>query len=244
MAEPLVPALKEAAIAAGVAALLALPLIGAKAISQSGGFTVVPRIAELAAAVIVVFLGRFALAGIRAGQAGPMAIGGLVVAAIGWQVALPSAFLGVVCIAGGLVVALQGGIAHARGRRGGRILPANFDAQAYFGRLVGWIGPLLIAIAVLLPFMPFADRRLLDIAILVLTYVMLGWGLNIVVGLAGLLDLGYVAFYAVGAYSYALLAHHLGFEFWACLPLAGVFAGFFGVVLVSRCSGCAATIWR
>ena len=231
MAEPLVPALKEAAIAAGVAALLALPLIGAKAISQSGGFTVVPRIAELAAAVIVVFLGRFALAGIRAGQAGPMAIGGLVVAAIGWQVALPSAFLGVVCIAGGLVVALQGGIAHARGRRGGRILPANFDAQAYFGRLVGWIGPLLIAIAVLLPFMPFADRRLLDIAILVLTYVMLGWGLNIVVGLAGLLDLGYVAFYAVGAYSYALLAHHLGFEFWACLPLAGVFAGFFGVVL-------------
>ena len=46
---------------------------------------------------------------------------------------------------------------------------------------------------------------MLDIAILVVTYIMLGWGLNIVVGLAGLLDLGYVAFYAVGAYSYALL---------------------------------------
>ena len=50
------------------------------------------------------------------------------------------------------------------------------------------------------------ERRPIDLAILILTYIMLGWGLNIVVGLAGLLDLGYVAFYAVGAYSYALLS--------------------------------------
>ena len=49
--------------------------------------------------------------------------------------------------------------------------------------------------------MPFADRYWMDIAIMMLTYIMLGWGLNIVIGLAGLLDLGYVAFYAVGAYS-------------------------------------------
>ena len=55
----------------------------------------------------------------------------------------------------------------------------------------------------------YQNRYLLDLGILVLTYVMLGWGLNIVVGLAGLLDLGYVAFYAVGAYSYALLATQL-----------------------------------
>src|SRR3546814_14865254 len=60
---------------------------------------------------------------------------------------------------------------------------------------------------------------------------MLGWGLNIVVGLAGLLDLGYVAFYAVGAYTYALLSQHFGLSFWACLPLAGLFAASFGVVL-------------
>ena len=52
----------------------------------------------------------------------------------------------------------------------------------------------------------------------ILIYVMLGWGLNIVVGLAGLLDLGYVAFYAVGAYSYALLATTFGLSFWICLP--------------------------
>ena len=55
---------------------------------------------------------------------------------------------------------------------------------------------------------------------MILTYIMLGWGLNIVVGLAGLLDLGYVAFYAVGAYSYALIATTFGWSFWICLPLA------------------------
>ena len=60
---------------------------------------------------------------------------------------------------------------------------------------------------------------------------MLGWGLNIVVGLAGLLDLGYVAFYAVGAYSYALLATTFGLSFWICLPLAGILAAFWGIIL-------------
>ncbi|WP_375459820.1 high-affinity branched-chain amino acid ABC transporter permease LivM, partial [uncultured Enterovirga sp.] len=67
--------------------------------------------------------------------------------------------------------------------------------------------------------------------ILILTYVMLGWGLNIVVGLAGLLDLGYVAFYAVGAYSYALLATTFSLSFWICLPLAGILAAFWGILL-------------
>ncbi|TVR98782.1 MAG: high-affinity branched-chain amino acid ABC transporter permease LivM [Rhodospirillales bacterium] len=88
-----------------------------------------------------------------------------------------------------------------------------------------------IAFAVVLPFLPFADRRVLDIGILVMTYIMLGWGLNIVVGLAGLLDLGYVAFYAVGAYSYALLAIHFDLSFWVCLPLAGALAALFGYLL-------------
>jgi branched-chain amino acid transport system permease protein len=86
----------------------------------------------------------------------------------------------------------------------------------------------------------------------ILIYVMLGWGLNIVVGLAGLLDLGYVAFYAVGAYSFALLAknglpfiafmteypfltvdfYQLGpWAFWVLLPIAGVLAAFWGMLL-------------
>jgi branched-chain amino acid transport system permease protein len=74
-------------------------------------------------------------------------------------------------------------------------------------------------------------RYLFDLSILVLTYVMLGWGLNVVVGLAGLLDLGYVAFYAVGAYVFALLATHFGLGFWMCLPVAGIAAALWGVVL-------------
>jgi len=94
-----------------------------------------------------------------------------------------------------------------------------------------YIAPAALLVAVLLPFMPFSNRYLIDTATSVLIYVMLGWGLNIVVGLAGLLDLGYVAFYAVGAYSYALLATHFSWSFWTCLPLAGLFAAMTGVLL-------------
>ena len=70
-----------------------------------------------------------------------------------------------------------------------------------------------------------------NFGIQILIYVMLAWGLNIVVGLAGLLDLGYVAFYAVGAYSYALLSQHFGLSFWVLLPLSGILAAFWGIIL-------------
>jgi len=94
-----------------------------------------------------------------------------------------------------------------------------------------FVRPATLIFALVLPFLPFTDRYILDLSILVLTYVMLGWGLNIVVGLAGLLDLGYVAFYAVGAYSYALLAHYFGWSFWLCLPVSGILAAFWGIIL-------------
>ena len=117
--------------------------------------------------------------------------------------------------------------------------PGPTGSQA--GRLAA---PALLVLAVLLPLLPGDRRYELDLGILVLTYVMLGWGLNIVVGLAGLLDLGYVAFYAVGAYSYALLAHDfrpvlLG------LPAAGrdLRRLLRACCSASRCCGCAATTW-
>ena len=94
-----------------------------------------------------------------------------------------------------------------------------------------WFAAAGLVFAFVLPFMPFASRYVVDIATTVLIYVMLGWGLNIVVGLAGLLDLGYVAFYAVGAYSYALAAQTFGLGFWTCLPLAGLLAATCGVLL-------------
>ena len=92
-----------------------------------------------------------------------------------------------------------------------------------------WVILGLIMVALAWPF--FGSRGAVDIATLILIYIMLGLGLNIVVGLAGLLDLGYVGFYAVGAYSYALLSHYYGLGFWVCLPIAGLMAAFFGFVL-------------
>ncbi|MCZ7660964.1 MAG: high-affinity branched-chain amino acid ABC transporter permease LivM [Xanthobacteraceae bacterium] len=105
------------------------------------------------------------------------------------------------------------------------------QVSAFLARIGRLFAPALLGFALAVPALFYDDRYLLDLAIMVLTYVMLGWGLNIVVGLAGLLDLGYVAFYAVGAYSYALLAHYFGFSFWLCLPLAGILAAFWGVLL-------------
>ena len=93
------------------------------------------------------------------------------------------------------------------------------------------IGAAMAAAALLLPLTPFGDRNMLDKATLVLIYVMLGWGLNIVVGLAGLLVLGYAAFYAVGAYSYALLSQAFGLSFWECLPISGAMAALFGILV-------------
>ncbi len=108
--------------------------------------------------------------------------------------------------------------------------PAHVAVDGRF-TLMKFFGAAAVTVAVVLPFLPFTDRYIIDVATTVLIYVMLGWGLNIVVGLAGLLDLGYVAFYAVGAYSFALLARNFGLNFWECLPLAGIFAALFGVLL-------------
>jgi branched-chain amino acid transport system permease protein len=106
--------------------------------------------------------------------------------------------------------------------------PFAQGALAMVGRA---LPPLLLIFAALVPVIFYDQRYIIDTGIQVLTYVMLGWGLNVVVGLAGLLDLGYVAFYAVGAYSYALLATNFGLSFWVCLPLAGMLAACWGVML-------------
>ncbi|MFT4120378.1 MAG: high-affinity branched-chain amino acid ABC transporter permease LivM [Bradyrhizobium sp.] len=106
--------------------------------------------------------------------------------------------------------------------------PSVQSGMSFVGR---YLAPALLIFTLLVPVIFYNQRYILDLAILVLTYVMLGWGLNVVVGLAGLLDLGYVAFYAVGAYSYGLLATNFGWSFWICLPLAGILAAFWGVLL-------------
>jgi branched-chain amino acid transport system permease protein len=94
----------------------------------------------------------------------------------------------------------------------------------------------LVAIALLaLPFaLAYAGTAWVRIANFAILYVMLALGLNIVVGFAGLLDLGYIAFYAVGAYTYALLASphfNLHLPFWVILPIGAAVAAFFGLLL-------------
>ncbi|MGO2156315.1 MAG: high-affinity branched-chain amino acid ABC transporter permease LivM [Serratia proteamaculans] len=87
----------------------------------------------------------------------------------------------------------------------------------------------IIVAAVAWPFL--VSRGTVDIATLTLIYVMLGLGLNVVVGLSGLLVLGYGGFYAIGAYTYALLNHYYGLGFWESLPLAGIVTAIFGFLL-------------
>ncbi|MBL5828215.1 high-affinity branched-chain amino acid ABC transporter permease LivM [Serratia fonticola] len=119
----------------------------------------------------------------------------------------------------------------------GRKVSARFEGgnDGVYVRPVGartslrWILPLLAVLVLLFPFM--ATKYLLTVAILGLIYVLLGLGLNIVVGLAGLLDLGYVAFYAIGAYGLALGYQYLGLGFWAMLPLGALMAALAGALL-------------
>ena len=111
----------------------------------------------------------------------------------------------------------------------GKLIPASASHFLTLPSTQRWIIMGLIVVALVWPF--FGSRGAVDIATLILIYVLLGLGLNIVVGLAGLLDLGYVGFYAVGAYSYALLSHYYGLSFWICLPIAGLMAATFGFLL-------------
>ncbi len=244
------PILKEAALAALLTLALTVGLVGFRTVDIGGSLSFTTRFGDVAMACAVVLLGRFGLALTRAGRAEPTLVGALA-AAGGLAFLLVTAEPGsstsawlpfesaiinwiLVCIALGLA-------AHAgqalRSHRAAAI-PARAERDELMDRVGAqvqqialWLGPALLLVAVVMPMMPFADRRLIDIGTLVLTYIMLGWGLNIVVGLAGLLDLGYVAFFAVGAYSYALLAQYYDASFWVCLPFAGLMAASFGVLL-------------
>jgi len=143
-------------------------------------------------------------------------------------VAVLCAVVFVLRLAWGLIPAGTG----AATARSARLLPRFNDRQV---EVLKWAG---LALLVAYPLLALAltgrsgsIKWIDNFGIQILIYVMLAWGLNIVVGLAGLLDLGYVAFYAVGAYSTALLAKTFGLSFWICLPLAGIMAAFWGILL-------------
>ena len=207
----------------------------AEAYAGEPPFKTAPSRDRLAAAVkdaAIAGLITLALAGPMIGLRTETAIGGLSLS----QHWLPVAVAVAIVALGRLVLNLfvwnrapaspsfLGGVADAAGR-GAASLAAALDKWRWQVMVA------TIAFALAMPFMPFAGRYWMDQAIVVLTYCMLGWGLNIVVGLAGLLDLGYVAFYAVGAYSFALLATNFDLGFWVCLPMAGLLAAGWGLIL-------------
>jgi len=236
--------LKDGAKAAAITVLLTILMVGVRTVDNPQGLEAEYRFGDVVAAAIIVFFGRIALTlmqrgwplaglGITGLFAVWMLIGLLALDADGTGF-LPLPFASeIVCwiiTLAAIGFSLRALYLATRGDKG---LP---DAVTEGGplsiqRLTPWIGAAFITAALVLPWFDFADRRIMDMAVLVLTYVMLGWGLNIVVGLAGLLDLGYVAFYAVGAYTFALTANYWDFGFWIALPVCGAMAAMFGVLL-------------
>jgi branched-chain amino acid transport system permease protein len=244
------PILKEAGIAAFLTVALTIGLVGFETIDAGGYLSYNTRYGAVAWAVAIVLLGRAGLAFIRAGQPIPALIGSLAAAAgwsvvmltvepgspFGWLKPFAAPIVNWIAVAAAGIVALRAAVVLRRSYETAAMTSDREQVMDRIGarvqQIARWLGPALAVIAVALPFLPwFGDQRSLGIATVILIFVMLGWGLNIVVGLAGLLDLGYVAFYAVGAYSYGLLAYYYGFSFWVCLPFAGVMAATFGVLL-------------
>ncbi len=247
--------LKEAGLAGLLVAVLAVALVGIEIVDISGGFEINTRFIDIAVVVVLVFFGRVALILQREGRPRPVMIVAPLIAFVlvvlllsetlfGAEIggtlksALPFSSLVVSWMVAVVAVIFSWRATRAVisqdlvRRRSAEEQQRTADRMgAAMQRAVVYLGPLLLAFAIILPFLPFADRRIVDIGILVLTYIMLGWGLNVVVGLAGLLDLGYVAFYAVGAYAYALLALNFDVGFWIALPFAGLMAATAGVIL-------------
>jgi len=181
-------AVRDAAVAAAIAFILAGPFIGLYTAIAGGRLTMTSRPWGIAILVGVVFVGRLAIN-------------------LLWRPVGPT----------------------IRERIGA--LFAARPSGALAGRGVAILSAVAIVAAVLLPFTPFGTREILDQGIKILIFTMIGWGLNVVVGLAGLLDLGYIAFFAFGAYSFALLNAYFDLGFWTCLPLAGLISAFAGILL-------------
>ena len=144
-----------------------------------------------------------------------------------------------VLLAGMLLAVFLISLAIGFTKRAHAMRPAKAEVEtSRLSAIEPFVKPALLGFVILFPIIAIqlagwqgALKWIDNFGIQILIYVMLGWGLNVVVGLAGLLDLGYVAFYAVGAYSYALLATKFGLSFWVLLPIAGILAAFWGIIL-------------
>jgi branched-chain amino acid transport system permease protein len=229
------PRLKDAFVTALIAFILALPLAGARTVDGLNGLIIEWHVTDVAIAAGFIFLGRLALGLIADGYGTWIAPLAVVTGFAGAYLPLPSHFLTAVATIGSFVLALRAVFvlyrSSTRGFKGAAVLVGMTGTAKRWSQNLTAISWLLLLFALVLPFTPFASRYAMDVAIMVLTYVMLAWGLNITVGYAGLLDLGYVGFYALGAYSFALLAPVTGIGFWSALPIAGLVAAGTGFLL-------------
>ncbi len=229
-------ALKEGLLAGFVAFMLTVIMVGFKTVPAAGGLAIETRFLDVGITVVLIAVGRACLVLIREGKGMIVLPIALLIAIGALFVPMPTTFLAVFAGGIGWILVLNTGWSFWRrndqAQNWLRPASSNTFIQEKIRQAPWYVGVAAIVFAVLLPLIPGLDNRgKIDLATLILTYIMLGWGLNIIVGLAGLLDLGYVAFYAVGAYSFALLATTFGWSFWICLPLAGVFAAAAGLIL-------------
>jgi len=214
--------LKDAFLTALVALILALPLAGARTIDGAEGLVVEWHLIDVGVAAVLVFFGRLLLDLVSDGYGAVIAPLALIAGIAAAYLPFPSQFLKTVTVGGSFVIAVRG--LFVVWRRSGQ---AHVGMPVFMG-VTKWtknltlLSALFFILALVFPLTPLASRYALDVATMVLTYVMLAWGLNVTVGYAGLLDLGYAGFYALGAYSYALLAQHFGIGFWIALPIAGI----------------------
>jgi len=256
-ARPLdVPAMvKEAALTAFVVLMLTVILVGFELRDVPGAMALYTRIPDVVACVALAFAARIALVLLREGYRGAVIVGAAIVGLLLLIGLLPETLFGTEAAARTarrfmpfeapvvqwclFSVTVFLGLRAAIGRRRVRVAEIK-EREAAADRMgarvqsiARYAGPILGFAAVAMPVAFRNDQQVMSVAILVMTYIMLGWGLNIVVGLAGLLDLGYVAFYAVGAYTFALLATtpDIQLSFWLSLPLAGLLAALVGVLL-------------
>ncbi len=252
VANPFPQAIREALYAGAISFGLFVLFIGLKSDQNiRNELILVQRWGLLATVVALVMIGRFVMvAYVRpfvAEQKVVNAVTGLLPDSAAKRFFRLPYFIAAVVLAG-LLLLFSGTLAGALSPqmaayvgllRGAAIIYALASVLFYFrGFISAYFSLLSVILLVLYPVvmvMMFGFQGSLkwvdNFGIQILIYVMLAWGLNIVVGLAGLLDLGYVAFYAVGAYSYALLGTHFGWSFWILLPAAGLMAAFWGVIL-------------
>jgi branched-chain amino acid transport system permease protein len=214
-------ALRDTGIAILIAAVLLLPLLGFRTVDGGGGLMLENRLDVWWQAVAMVAAGRF-LSRITTTHPVRGGLAALIATSLIWVIPFADPMLRVIGSISFAVISLMtlrqplaDWSSQFITKKATTLKPSRTSLldRATLG---------LVLLGLILPWLPLTDRYALDVVTMILIYAALAYGLNIVVGYTGLLDLGYVAFYAIGAYATALLGQKLGFSFWQSLPIAAV----------------------